>query len=141
MKERKLNSFGAKLKKLRLEKGYSLQQLAKLSNVNASYIHRLEQGNRNRPSFTIIMQLAEALKVDVIELIGNELKKNKQSVTMEELFYSNEIIYKGKTLTSDAKEVLLLILEEILDSEWTSHTMLEELKQVGEAITELKEVI
>ncbi|TWN41167.1 HTH-type transcriptional repressor RghR [Bacillus licheniformis] len=85
------------------------------------------------------MQLAEALKVDVIELIGNELKKDKQSVTMEELFYSNEIVYKGKTLTSDAKEVILLILEEILDFEWTSHTMLEELKQVGEAITELKE--
>ncbi|WP_051556568.1 helix-turn-helix domain-containing protein [Alkalihalobacterium bogoriense] len=138
---RKLNdNFGKLLKKLRLEKGYSLQQLAELSNVTPSYINRLERGLRKRPSIPLMMQLAEALKVDISVLIRTEVKK-ECGITLEELFFTNEIIYQGKALTSDTKEALLSIVETVLNSKWTSETMLNDLKIIGEEITELKEIM
>lgn len=55
--------FGKNLKKTRLEKGWSLRQLAHEADMSHFNIHEIEKGIVN-PSLTTIMGLARALEVD-----------------------------------------------------------------------------
>lgn len=57
-----------KLKEIRLQQGYTLRELAKLSGVGHSYIYGLEKGERKNPSKQTMDKLAEALKVTVAEI-------------------------------------------------------------------------
>jgi len=61
-------AFPEKLKKLRLEKGLTLQRLAKLVGVSASHLGRYERGSSD-PTIKAIKNLAEALGVSTDELI------------------------------------------------------------------------
>lgn len=68
------DDFAKLLKKLRLSKGYSLQQLAERSNVTPSYLNRLERGERKTPTFSVLQHIAEGLDVDVNVLVGLDAK-------------------------------------------------------------------
>lgn len=71
-----MNNLGNYLKKLRLKKGASLNQVEEYTGVSASYISRLESGERKVPSVVILSQLAVYYKVlleDILEVIGIEL--------------------------------------------------------------------
>ncbi|MDI3256921.1 MAG: helix-turn-helix transcriptional regulator [Kyrpidia sp.] len=57
------NTFGAKLKQLRLERGWTLEQLAARSGLSISHISSLERGTRTKPSFQVAVRLARALDV------------------------------------------------------------------------------
>lgn len=55
--------FGLKVKSLREEKGFSIEQLANISNVDRNYISDIEKGQRN-VSITIIEKIIQALDLD-----------------------------------------------------------------------------
>ena len=59
--------FGKQVKKLRLEKGLSQEGLALLADLDRTYIPSIEKGDRN-VSITVIQKIADAFKVDIIEL-------------------------------------------------------------------------
>ena len=63
-----LQNFGANLKKIREDKGFTQAQLAIDSDLDISYISRIENG-RISPSLIYITHLAEALGVDMNQLI------------------------------------------------------------------------
>ena len=65
--EQFLKAFGKKLKKLRIERGYSLRAFALECDMDHSSIVRLEKGIMN-PSYTSIIHLAEALQIEPGEL-------------------------------------------------------------------------
>lgn len=52
--------FGQKVKQLREEKGFSIEQLANISNVDRNYISDIEKGKRN-VSIEIIEKIIIAL--------------------------------------------------------------------------------
>ena len=56
--------FGLKVKFLREEKGFSIEQLANISNVDRNYISDIEKGQRN-VSITIIEKIIQALDLDL----------------------------------------------------------------------------
>ncbi|MDI3328448.1 MAG: helix-turn-helix transcriptional regulator [Alicyclobacillaceae bacterium] len=56
-------TFGAKLKQLRTNRGWTLEQLAARSGLSISHISSLERGTRTKPSFMVAVRLAEALEV------------------------------------------------------------------------------
>jgi transcriptional regulator with XRE-family HTH domain len=56
-------TFGEKLKQLRLERGWTLEQLAARSGLSISHISSLERGTRTKPSFRVAVRLAQALDV------------------------------------------------------------------------------
>lgn len=56
--------FGLKVKFLREEKGFSIEQLANISNVDRNYISDIEKGQRN-VSITIIEKIIQALDLDI----------------------------------------------------------------------------
>ena len=58
-----METFGAELKRLREAAGLSQSGLAKRVGLNASYINRLESGEREPPRAETVSALAEALGV------------------------------------------------------------------------------
>ncbi|MFN3968964.1 helix-turn-helix domain-containing protein [Flavobacterium sp.] len=55
--------FGNKVKALREEKGFSIEQLANISNVDRNYISDIEKGKRNA-SIEIIEKVITGLESD-----------------------------------------------------------------------------
>lgn len=60
--------FGKKVKLLRVEKGWSQEKLALTADLDRTYIPSIEKGERN-VSITVIEKIANALNVEIIELL------------------------------------------------------------------------
>jgi len=59
--------FGKKVKLLRTERGWSQEKLALTADLDRTYVPSIEKGERN-VSITVIQKIANAFKVDIIEL-------------------------------------------------------------------------
>lgn len=135
--ERQINeSFGSLIRFLREKKGYSLAQLGELTGVSSSYITKIELGNRNAPSYPILVKIAEALDVNPTELLGaakaND-KDNKETVTsIAELIYSsNTSVSPGQEpMTLEQKEKIVEIIEYIATAPWKSNKHIETINLV-----------
>ena len=134
------DNFGKMLKKLRKSRGYTLEQLGSRAGLSASYLHRLEKGERKSPGFTKIIRLAEILKVEPSTLVGLELSGSKRPVSISELFFSTQVEHNGETLTASQKELLVEIVETVLLLKWERSTIVSDLQQLSELISELKEL-
>ena len=67
--------FGFKVKQLREQKGFSIEYLANISNVDRTYISDIEKGKRN-VSIQIMEKIIIALDTDFIEFFSdNNFKK------------------------------------------------------------------
>ena len=60
--------FGSTLRRFRLRAGYSQNALAKIVGINASYINRLENGEREAPTRDVAQALAQALRLSAEEV-------------------------------------------------------------------------
>ena len=60
--------FGAKVKYFRTETGWSQEKLALTADLDRTYIPSIEAGKRN-VSITVIEKIANALNVEIIELL------------------------------------------------------------------------
>ena len=67
IKESLLVVIGKNLRRIRKEKGISIERLALISAVNKNYISDLERGNRN-PTIMMLDRLAFSLEIEVKEL-------------------------------------------------------------------------
>jgi transcriptional regulator with XRE-family HTH domain len=63
---------GNKLRDLRIEKGYTSEDLSKIAKVSKSYIEELERQSKINPSFAIVERIANGLsvKIDDIRKVG-----------------------------------------------------------------------
>ena len=70
MKEKHQNlvKIGAKIRELRLAKGYSQEGIADASGMGRTYLGRVERGEQNI-SIQNLIQIAFALEVEVAELL------------------------------------------------------------------------
>ena len=62
-----LSDFGNRLRKLRIEKGFSQEKFADLTQLDRTYVSGLERGKRN-PSYLILLKIAKSLKISVKDL-------------------------------------------------------------------------
>jgi len=134
------DNFGIMLKHYRKMKNLSLKQLEEISGVSASYVNRLERGERKSPSITKILQLAEALEIPnsvLVATIIQEPRKNEK-VDLSELLIKHEYLLKGGTLSRDAKERLLKIIEHITQCQWSSDTKIRDLYVLAELVDQFK---
>ena len=60
--------FGEKVKKLRIEKGFSQETLANEANLDRTYIPSIEKGERN-VSIEVIQKLSIAFGIKISELM------------------------------------------------------------------------
>ena len=78
-------SLGAKIKRHRLEKGYSLDRLAELTDSSKSYIWELENRDTRKPSGEKLTRIAQALGVTTDYLL-NESEEPSDEILKEAFF-------------------------------------------------------
>lgn len=78
--------LGAKVQKLRKEKGYTLVVLASLSKTSKSYIWELENKDTLRPSAEKLVRIAAALGVTA-EYLMDETTTVKAEDAVDKAFY------------------------------------------------------
>lgn len=71
--------LGENLKKLRLSLELGVNDLSRLSGVNASYISAIENGKKDNPSKNILEKLAQALNVSVEVLLLEKMNSDNES--------------------------------------------------------------
>ena len=63
------NKISGNLKKLRREKGYSLEKVARLADLSLNTIVKIENGVNKNPTIETLTKIAKALEVGVDDLI------------------------------------------------------------------------
>ena len=65
--------FGKRLAKVRADAGYTQSSLARAVGISQSAISQIEAGERN-PSYEMIRQIAEAMRLSPAYLVGGEVE-------------------------------------------------------------------
>jgi transcriptional regulator with XRE-family HTH domain len=78
-------SLGAKIKRHRQEKGYSLDKLAELTDSSKSYIWELENRDTRKPSGEKLTRIAQALEVTTDYLLDESEEPSDQ--VLKEAFF------------------------------------------------------
>ncbi|MEX0918416.1 MAG: helix-turn-helix transcriptional regulator [Candidatus Paceibacterota bacterium] len=63
-------SIASNLKKIRAEKGYSLEKVARLADLSLSTVVKVEDGTNQNPTIDTLSKIAKALEVSVDDLIN-----------------------------------------------------------------------
>ena len=63
------NKISSNFKKLRAQKGYSLEKVARLADLSLNTVVRLESGTNKNPTIDTLTKIARALEVSVNDLI------------------------------------------------------------------------
>ena len=74
------NTLGEKIRKLRKEKGFTLDKLAELTESSKSYIWELENKNPPRPSAEKLAKIAEKLDTTIEFLLDEGTEVTKEEV-------------------------------------------------------------
>lgn len=59
------------MRKIRTEKGLTLEYISYKTNISVGYLCHLERGSRNNPSMKIMDKIAKALEKSVAEVFFN----------------------------------------------------------------------
>ena len=93
-----------KIKALREARGMSLQELSQKSGITASYLFRLESGQKDNPSDKTLSSLSKVLEEDLT------FTRKSEAIQIEE-FVKLTLTFEGRELKEEEKEV---IYQEIL---------------------------
>jgi len=69
-----VKAVGTRIRELRILRGFSQEELANEADVPLSQIGRIERGENN-PTISTLYVLAQALQVDIKDLLDIKLKK------------------------------------------------------------------
>lgn len=130
-------AFAEKLKRLRKARGMTLQQLSAATGISPSYISRLERGEKQCPSFPILMELSRALKVDLMTL-AEGLAEQEGVLDLYSLMFKSPLRVADKILTREETMMVLNMIERIVEFEWSRESQWHELSELGNAINKLK---
>ena len=64
------SKIASSFKKLRAQKGYSLEKVARLADLSLNTVIRIESGVNKNPTIETLIKLARALEVNVDDLIN-----------------------------------------------------------------------
>jgi len=62
-------SIANNVKKIRAEKGYSLEKVARLADLSLSTVVKIEDGTNQNPTINSLSRIAQALEVKVDDLL------------------------------------------------------------------------
>ena len=72
--------IGERIKQLRLEKGYSITELAEVSGVSKSYLSYIERNLQTNPSLQFLTKLLAPLDTTIENLINNNPIKDHSKI-------------------------------------------------------------
>lgn len=95
-------SLATKIKKLRLSKNESLQDLASAIGISKTHLWELEQNRSKNPSINLIEKLADHYKITIASLLGEEIEENNTNEEMVRMFrQAGELSDEDRTLLDD----------------------------------------
>lgn len=113
-------NFGLRLKHLRKERGYTQAQLAALMGKGCGGVSMYESGRR-KPKPETILKFAEALEIDVEDLINGNAQSSQQDheINMSDDLISRKAVIElleNKKIKS-AKGIIGVFYNEIMDND------------------------
>jgi transcriptional regulator with XRE-family HTH domain len=100
-------AFAEKLKKLRMKKKASLQQVADAVGSSKAHIFDLEKGTSANPSKELLLKLADYFHTSVSDLVGEDPNAPDEEPQLIALYRDL------KTLEPDDRETIRLLMERI----------------------------
>lgn len=79
-------NMGQRIQQLRLDKGFSLSELADRADVAKSYLSNVERNIQSNPSIQFIQKIADALQVSIHALLYGEPNDAEESHLDSEWF-------------------------------------------------------
>ena len=99
-------NIGNNIKRLRLEKGLTQEQLAELLCVSTAAVSKWESKN-TYPDITLLFPLASIFGVSIDELLGYDVNSEKEISEYEEKYYQLWQARDGEALVSVMKEAIV----------------------------------
>ena len=101
-------SLGARLTRLRLAKGQSLQQVADAVGVSKAHIWELEKGRTDNPSMALVTRLADHFGVSLAALVGEDPAADDADAQIARMFrQAGELAPDDLALLDDMMQSLL----------------------------------
>lgn len=140
VKRNESKDFGSLLKLLREKNNMTLNDLALLTDISSSYIHRLESGERRVPSAEKLSKIAYALEVEPkIFLDFDKKTKNKTKIKgVPELLAMSNYTINGIKANKSQKELLIDVVSEILVADWNEDSKEKDIEKIVAKIDEFK---
>lgn len=108
--------FGKRVKKLRIDNGYNMQELANKINVTKSSINMWENGG-SIPKDNILIELSKLFNVSIDYLLGNE-KREEQVPENKTLHYIQRNLEKlDNEKLNKAEKVLKAVFNDIFEDD------------------------
>ncbi|XOS91184.1 helix-turn-helix domain-containing protein [Brevibacillus laterosporus] len=137
------DNFGILLRHYRVKiKDMTLRELSEAAQLSQAYINRLERGERVCPSVPTVLRLAEALDIPYSVLMATTFQplENKAQTTLTDVLIQNNYTINERTLSKEAKAMLVKINEYIVEYEWGPNKV-RNLYKLSEMLDEFKEAI
>jgi transcriptional regulator with XRE-family HTH domain len=114
-----VDSFGEQIKNFRKKRGLMLKELSEKSKISPAYLSRLESNKRNSPSNAILMKLARALDISIVDLVKIFLEINEPVIKdIKEVLLDCNYTIGGKEVSKEMRILLCEIIECITSDEW-----------------------
>ena len=109
-----MKTFGKMIRDARKEKRITQRDLAKMIDVDFSYISKIETGALEPPSESVINKIAKVLEIDSNELfiLAKKVPTEFKNSIIEEDTAANILFRKYQYLTEEQKERIKNIIEE-----------------------------
>lgn len=104
-----ISDLGLNIKKIRTQKGWSLNKLKQLSGVGYATLHDIENGKSQTLNSTNLEKIANALNISTNELLGIDVVEYTVTdieETLKIILESDELELDGLLLNEDEKEEL-----------------------------------
>lgn len=133
--------LGRAIRYYRTAQGLSLAELEEKSGISASYLNRIERGERLAPSLPVVKNIADALNVPLDHLIelSVETTEEESQLLFSEVILENDFIISGKEVNQDAKESLITLIETIVGFSWNSKEKIEEIYELLLLVDDFKQ--
>ncbi|SCN26039.1 anaerobic benzoate catabolism transcriptional regulator [Clostridium sp. N3C] len=111
------SKLGEFLNNKRILKGVSLKDVEHATGISASYINRLEKGNRMNPSMEYILRLCRYFEIPISTIIKffPETSEENNCDNVNNLLINNQIFFANEKASDDVKvslQRIFKILEE-----------------------------
>ena len=134
-------SVGLRLKHYRREKGLSLYDLAKLTNVSPSYLNRVENGERKAVSTPILMNWCEALGISMYQLIHVPVDAEEEKTLFDVLILYRYTVGNGIEATPEIKAAIFALDNQVVNSDLSGEKSYQDAILILERAKELNRLI
>ncbi|AOM07580.1 helix-turn-helix domain-containing protein [Bacillus cereus] len=110
-----LKNLGEKIRELRIQKGFGLNEFAKILDISPSYLSQLETGKTENINFTLLQRLQEELAILPLTLETNDETFSRLNRAIQQIQTLQEV-------DAEAVEFLIHNLETSID--WFLHKKL-----------------